>query len=130
MWRPEQRACLAPFPLCKYPAVRPAPTALPLCSPAASTFAVRCSTPKNAYWFLATLNSGAWPEGQCRRGATAPAIKLDMAGPEREISRGRGPARRRRHALSGIFATRPAGVVLAFSDRTNWRGVTDRAVVS
>lgn len=94
---------------------------------------------KNAFFRLATLDAGAWAEkmrvtaaGNVSIGLSTPATKLDVDGPVRAKS----------YTVAGLptasgvagamiyVSNESGGAVLAFSDGSAWRRVTDRAVVS
>jgi len=94
---------------------------------------------KNAYWRLATLDAGSWSEklrvkanGDFGVGVAAPATKLDVNGPVRVKSYTVAglPAATSIAGAIVYVSNEAGGAVLAFSDGSSWRRVTDRAVVS
>ena len=97
------------------------------------------SSAKNAYFRLATIDAGAWSEklrvkanGNVGVGLTAPATKLDVDGPVRAkgYTVASLPSAGSIAGAMVYVSDESGGAVMAFSDGTNWRRVTDRAVVS
>lgn len=72
------------------------------------------------------------PAGYVGIGLTAPAVKLDIDGPVRVKSYAKAalPAASAGAGQIIFVSDEAGGAVLAFSDGTNWRRTTDRAVVS
>jgi Protein of unknown function (DUF2793) len=82
-------------------------------------------------WFEALVMDGA--NGHVGIGTPTPTVRLDVAGPIRCGSVAKASLPGAASAGAGAMLHVPdevGGAVLAFSDGTNWRRVTDRAVVA